>query len=63
MDGGADGLVGVRWAPVIGDVNGEFPQLQEGEGEVRDNPADKKKLMGASSLWRGNRRRWLVKMR
>jgi hypothetical protein len=33
MDAGAEGLISVGRAPVTGDVNGEFPQLQEGEGK------------------------------
>jgi hypothetical protein len=61
-DDGAEGPIGVGQAPVTGDVNGEFPQLQEGEGKVRDHPAEKKKQVGASSPWRVNRRRRWVKM-
>jgi hypothetical protein len=56
LDSGVEGLVDVGWAPVIGDVHREFPQLQEGEGELRDNPTEKEKCVGASSPWRENRR-------
>jgi hypothetical protein len=31
-DGGEEEFVGVGWALVIGDVSGELPQLEEGEG-------------------------------
>jgi hypothetical protein len=55
-DSGAEGLIGVGQAPVTNDVNGEFPQLQEVEGEVRDHPAEKIKHVGVSSPWRGNHR-------
>jgi hypothetical protein len=62
MDSGAEGLIGVGWALVTDDVHREFPQLQEGEGEVRDHPAEKEKCVGASSPWRENQRRRQVEM-
>jgi hypothetical protein len=51
--GGHGGDRGSSRAPVVGEGDGGFLQLEEGKGKVRDLLAEGKRCAGSSSPWEG----------